>query len=194
MKGHMSVKNVVDTLFGVIPLLDRIKVSIEESSGAIPRASTQLSSVTQATESATVEILNSLDRMAARIDAGEAGISAIRDAVDPSAPLQEHIATVSKVLNETRQDSMAIAMALQVQDITSQQIAGVTAMIEAVRAQLLSVAGQLDRENATSSASPAPPPAQPSGHFDGNAQYSLTGERQQHADEIIQQWQKVQHE
>ena len=32
----MSVRNVLDTLFGIIPLLDRIKVSIEESSGAIP--------------------------------------------------------------------------------------------------------------------------------------------------------------
>jgi chemotaxis regulatin CheY-phosphate phosphatase CheZ len=190
----MSVKNVVDTLFGVIPLLDRIKVSIEESSGAIPKASTQLSSVTQATESATVEILNSLDRMAARIDTAESGINTIRDTIDASSPLQEQIAAVSKVLTETRQDSMAIAMALQVQDITSQQIAGVTAMIEAVRAQLLDVAGQLDREHdRTSSASPAPP-AQPSGHFDSNAQYTLTGERQQHADEIIQQWQKVQHE
>jgi chemotaxis regulatin CheY-phosphate phosphatase CheZ len=187
----MSVKNVLDTLFGIIPLLDRIKVSIEESSGAIPKASTQLSSVTQATESATVEILNTLDRMAGRIDAGEVGIGALRSGIDGGSPLQEQVAIIERVLAETRQDSMSIAMALQVQDITSQQIAGVTAMIEAVRAQLLDIAGQLDREQERTTSLPPP---QPSGHFDSNAQYSLTGERQQNADEIIQQWQKVQHE
>ena len=187
----MSVKNVLDTLFGIIPLLDRIKVSIEETSGAIPKASTQLSSVTQATESATVEILNSLDRMTGRIDAGEASIGLLRAGIEAGSLLQEHISTIEKVLAETRQDSMAIAMALQVQDITSQQIAGVTAMIEAVRSQLMDVAGQLDREQERQT---GPTAAPPSGHFDSNAQYSLTGERQQNADEIIQQWQKVQHE
>jgi chemotaxis regulatin CheY-phosphate phosphatase CheZ len=186
----MSVRNVLDTLFGIIPLLDRIKVSIEESSGAIPKASTQLSSVTQATESATVEILNTLDRMAGRIDAAEAGLTALRTALDPDSPLQEHISVIEKVVADTRQDSMSIAMALQVQDITSQQIAGVTQMIEAVRSQLLDVAGQLDREHERQVA--PPPPA--SGHFDSNAQYTLTGERQHEADEIIQQWQKVKHE
>ena len=187
----MSVRNVLDTLFGIIPLLDRIKVSVEESSGAIPKASTQLSSVTQATESATVEILNSLDRMAGRIDAGEASLTTLRAAIDQVSPLQEHVAAIEKVLVETRQDSMAIAMALQVQDITSQQIAGVTAMIEAVRAQLLDVAGQLDREHGPKAVQAE---GKPTGTFDSDAQYSLTGERQQNADEIIQQWQKVHHE
>jgi chemotaxis regulatin CheY-phosphate phosphatase CheZ len=186
----MSVRNVLDTLFGIIPLLDRIKVSIEESSGAIPKASTQLSSVTQATESATVEILNTLDRMAGRIDAAEAGLDALRIALGPDSPLQEHIGVIEKVVADTRQDSMSIAMALQVQDITSQQIAGVTQMIEAVRSQLIDVAGQLDREQERQVA--PPPPA--AGHFDSNAQYTLTGERQHEADEIIQQWQKVKHE
>lgn len=184
----MSVKNVLETLFGVIPLLDRIKVSIEESSGAIPRASTQLSSVTQATESATVEILNTLDRMSGRIDAAETGLAALRSALAPDSPLQEQVATIDRVLGETRQDSMAIAMTLQVQDITSQQIAGVTHMIETVRAQLMNVVGQLDREQVRQTAEPA---AAAAGHFDGNAVYSLSGERQHDADEIIQQWNKV---
>jgi chemotaxis regulatin CheY-phosphate phosphatase CheZ len=186
----MSARNVLDMLFGVIPLLDRIKVSIEESSGAIPKASTQLSSVSQATETATVEILNTLDRMAGRIEAAETGLCALHAALDPGSPLQEQVGIIEKVLAETRQDSVAIAMALQVQDITSQQIAGVTQMIEAVRTQLLDVAGQLDREHKRQE-TPPPPPA---GHFDSNAQYTLTGERQHEADEIIQQWQKVKHE
>ena len=64
-------------------------------------------------------------------------------------------------------------------------------MIEAVRSQLLDVAGQLDREHERQVRSASLPQ---SGHFDSNAQYTLTGERQHEADEIIQQWQKVKHE
>ena len=153
----MSVRNVLDTLFGIIPLLDRIKISIEESSGAIPKASTQLSSVTQATESATVEILNTLDRMAGRIDAAEAGLDCSRTGIWIRIHrCRRRSGSSRRSLAETRQDSMAIAMALQVQDITSQQIAGVTQMIEAVRSQLLDVAGQLDREHERQVAPPPP--------------------------------------
>lgn len=186
----MSVSNVLDSLFGIIPLLDRIKVSIEESTGAIPKASTQLSNVTQATETATVEILNTLDRMAGRIDTADTGLGALRSGLEPGSPLHQHLEVIEKVLADTRQDSMAIAMSLQVQDITSQQIAGVTQMIEAVRSQLLDVAGQLDREHERQ----VTPPVPTSAHFDSNAQYTLTGERQHEADEIIQQWQKAKHE
>jgi DNA-binding FrmR family transcriptional regulator len=189
-RPSMSGKNMLDSLFGIIPLLDRIKVSIEQTSGTIPKASTQLSSVSKATESATVEILNTLDHMAGRIDAAETGLTALHAALDPESPLQAQIVVIEKVLTDTRQDSMGIAMALQVQDITSQQIAGVTQMIEEVRAQLLDVVGQLDREHEGHAALPVPQ----SGHFDSNAQYTLTGERQHDADEIIQEWQKAKHE
>ena len=50
-----------------IDLLDRIKGAIEESSNKIPKAAVQLSTVTQATEMATVEILNVLDTMSHKI-------------------------------------------------------------------------------------------------------------------------------
>jgi len=186
------VNNVVEILIGLVPLLDRIKTSIEESTGTIPKASTQLSSVTQATEMATVEILNTLDRMTERIGSAEGGLVSMKnDLGAAAAPVQGKLQEIEKTLAETRQDAMNIAMALQVQDITSQQIAGVTHMIETVRQQLLSVLGQMDKDLEHA---PSPGPEAPSGHFDSNAQFNRSTERQDDADAIIQQWQKVNHE
>lgn len=47
----------------IVPFLDKINQSIEESSSKLPRASSELSKVTQATEVATIEILNTIEEM-----------------------------------------------------------------------------------------------------------------------------------
>ncbi len=183
----MSMRNVVEVLFGIIPVLDQIKHSIEESTGTIPRVSTQLSNVAQATEMATVEILNVLDRMTARIGTAEETVQQLRDGGGNGG---DSLTSIGQALADTRQDAMNIAMALQVQDITSQQIAGVSHMIETVRRQLLEALGHLDPSQV-----PAQVPGQaPATHFDVNASYTGAGERQQTADAIIKQWNKVDHE
>jgi chemotaxis regulatin CheY-phosphate phosphatase CheZ len=183
----MPVKNVVEVLFGIIPVLDQIKQSIEESTGTIPRASTQLNNVAQATEMATVEILNVLDRMSARIGTAEEAVEKLRGGGGDGG---DSLTSIGQALADTRQDAMNIAMALQVQDITSQQIAGVSHMIETVRRQLMEALGYLDPSQALSQG-----PAQATGtHFDVNASYTGSGERQQTADAIIKQWNKADHE
>jgi chemotaxis regulatin CheY-phosphate phosphatase CheZ len=183
----MSMNNVVEVLFGIIPVLDQIKQSIEQSTGAIPRVSTQLNNVTQATEMATVEILNVLDRMTGRIEAAETAVGALRQG---SANLGESLDSIGKALEDTRMDSMNIAMALQVQDITSQQIAGVSDMIESVRRQLLEALGQL--APGEGSAGERPPSQGKS--FDSDASFTGSGERQMSADEIVKQFKKVDHD
>jgi chemotaxis regulatin CheY-phosphate phosphatase CheZ len=183
----MSMNGVVDVLFGIIPVLDQIKQSIERSTGTIPRAATQLNNVSQATEMATVEILNTLDRMTGRIEVAESAVSTLRSG---GGNLDESLQAIGKSLEDTRQDSMNIAMALQVQDITSQQIAGVSDMIESVRRQLLEALGQL---------APGEKPAdgQPQTQvkvYDSNASFTNSGERQESADEIVKQFKQVDHE
>jgi chemotaxis regulatin CheY-phosphate phosphatase CheZ len=183
----MPMNNVVEVLFGIIPVLDKIKQSIEKSTGAIPRVSTQLSNVTQATEMATVEILNVLDRMTGRIETAETAVSTLKRG---NGNLGESLEAIGKALEDTRQDSMNIAMALQVQDITSQQIAGVSEMIEAVRRQLLEALGHL----APGEEIPEGDTVAPKKVFDGNASYTGSGERQENADEIVKQFKKVDNE
>jgi len=53
----------------IIPVLEEINVSIYESANKMPRASSQLNKVSQATELATTEILDSLDSVVSRLNA-----------------------------------------------------------------------------------------------------------------------------
>ena len=153
---------------GLIPSLESIKVKIEESSGKIPKASNQLTSVTAATESATMEILTVLDSMSQNVDEAEVGVKTLRSLLPNAAPsVAEVMEAISQSLATTKEKSMNIAMALQVQDITSQQIAGVSHMIESVRQELTHILNEFD---GTSSQSPVIRLAQPK-HFDNDAEF-----------------------
>jgi chemotaxis regulatin CheY-phosphate phosphatase CheZ len=189
----MSVTNVVEMLFGLIPQLDRIKESINETSGAIPRAAVQLSSVSKTTEMATVEILNVLDRMTDRIATAERSVQTIKGGHRGGSDVDAAVASVEASLGETRQDSLNIAMTLQVQDITSQQIAGVSHLIESVRQQLLDALGSLDQKGRERIPGPGTVAAVPT-HFDANAVFTESTERQDTADAIIKQWNKADNE
>ncbi len=57
----------------VIPLLDEINASIKESTSKMPRASSQLNKVTQATELATTEILDTIDSILFKLGTVKSG-------------------------------------------------------------------------------------------------------------------------
>lgn len=216
------VQKLLTVMSGLVPMLDTVKQSIEESTGSIPPASRQLNSVTSATETATVEILNVLDTMAQKMATAEAGLAALKEhrerrrrtedrltdqlrkieqntppSPDVSALMRlwnEHqsdlsgsdpFAMIETSLRETKTDSMNIAMALQVQDITSQQIASVVHTIESVREKLLQVLNTVNGTGTTVAGAAAQ--AQPS-HFDKEAQFTRSTDRQDTADQIVQQF------
>jgi chemotaxis regulatin CheY-phosphate phosphatase CheZ len=193
------IKDFIAHVRGIVPMLEHVKDSIAESSGRIPKASLQLSEVTTATESATVEILNVLEAMTTSIGQGETELKAVRTFVEhnngtsESVQALQSIAAVEKILSETKDNSMNIAIALQVQDITSQQIAGVSHTIESIRTQLAKALQRFDDPkgadggvgNAETESSPGLAPAT---HFDGEAQFTKSPDRQDVADEIVKQW------
>jgi hypothetical protein len=207
---------------GVIPLLDSVKESLEESTGSIPKASRQLDNVTKATESATVEILDLLERVSTRVDSLGAAIAGVRAASEVG---QTRIGAMDGLMAQLmvshpevharwsefragggcmtlpddldaqfgalRSDVMNIGMALQVQDITTQQIAGVSHMIESIRmklAEVLNNFGEVDRPARTPVA--GPDKADPNGRFNGDAEYSRTPDRQEDADAIVERWKR----
>jgi chemotaxis regulatin CheY-phosphate phosphatase CheZ len=210
------VQTLLKVLSGVVPVLDEIKNSIEETSGNIPKASHQLHNVTKATETATVEILNTLDAMTQRITGAEQQLAALSDlhrkrrmavqripaglrrdivkALGNADLLQEgedEIPAITRLLADARQDSVNIAMALQVQDITTQQIAGVTHLIESVRTQLRTLLDELEGNTPQTSQEQASPGIR---IFDTDAQFTRSTERQERADEIINKWKQKSHE
>jgi len=193
------IKDFIAHVRGIVPLLEHVKDSISESSNRIPKASMQLSKVTEATESATVEILNVLEAMTEKISASQGHLKTISQfvtGVASDAGREEAlsaIASINRVLTETKDDSMNIAVALQVQDITSQQIAGVSHTIESIRLQLAEALDRFDKPEDDGSAIPTKAKGSSdkgsgSTHFDGDADFSKKPDRQDMADEIVKQW------
>jgi len=179
------LEKFVLAISGMVPALENIKLAIEESSGKIPKASDQLTNVTQATESATVEILNVLDSMSQNVADAEDGMKRLEVLLaNAGEPVAEVMKSIGRSLATTKEKSMSIAMALQVQDITSQQIAGVSHMIESVRVELIRI---LDQFNESGTGPGEEQPSRPKS-FDTEAQYTASPKRQEQADLIIQQW------
>ena len=226
------LKEFIRVVHNVIPVLDQVKSNIEESSHTIPKASLQLNSVTQATESATLEILNVLDSMTRRIEGFETLLSQLEDrkiqlqtlgaeisrALDVLCSRQpgdsafrelrtrwseyfglssnpEIVGRARQSLSEARDEAMSIAMALQVQDITTQQIAGVINLIESVRTQLVHILASLECNRDMQRPVEKGPGASDarSDAFNSDAEYSRSPERQEMADDIISEWSNTEH-
>jgi chemotaxis regulatin CheY-phosphate phosphatase CheZ len=105
--------------------------------------------------------------------------------------IQSALSGIEQSLEETKTDSVNIAMALQVQDITSQQIAGVVALIETVRERLRGIVQSVSGTTSAASALVAPGETSPTpSHFDTNAQFTRDANRQDAADAIVKEWKK----
>jgi chemotaxis regulatin CheY-phosphate phosphatase CheZ len=213
----VGMNHLLNVLKDIMPMLDEIKNTVENTSSNIPKASKQLSTVTQATENATIEILDVVDDMGNRIEKVEKKLKEIennlRDKellakrilqfVDSFGDEQKELVSIIRKdlvllteqtcnaeiltalcqeLADARGLSMNIAMSLQVQDITSQQIEGVRHMIESVRTQLGNAVGRFDGKELEQ------PLVDTKKSFDSDAKYSTDGSRQEDADSIIAQF------
>ncbi len=203
----------------IVPVLEEINSSIYESASKMPRASSQLNKVTQATELATTEILDNLDGVISRLNAIDshfqtatidlvaidkldtAALGLVRSSLN-GGHLKElekieelheqkrsHIKAVrlnaaglEQSLKEIRAKSNDIMISLQVQDITSQQIASVNHLIGSVQDRLSNLI-----ERFKISGSELIDEIERSDHhtFDPNASYDRSSERQKSADEIV---------
>jgi chemotaxis regulatin CheY-phosphate phosphatase CheZ len=221
------MEDLLQLLRDIVPRLESVRNSIQESTKRMPSASAQLTKVSKATETATVEILDLLETMTQRFVIAGRNLHDIRENVQQSrgtayrtfqeieaqyyVPLadkkiEEKMAgirsyfmnsTIDKgfedaeiLLKTTMQDYTNIAMALQVQDITNQQIVGVSHIIESVQEQLAAALSRFEHNI------PGEEIAASSGKkcehaYDINGEYTKSPEKQFDADEIVRQWQNV---
>jgi chemotaxis regulatin CheY-phosphate phosphatase CheZ len=186
-----TAENVITALQKVITLLDRIKHSIEESSSKIPNASVQLNGVTQATEIATVEILDVLDQVGTKIHIVENGLKAF-----DQPGIAEHqmlmLTGIKQTLTELKTDTSNIAVALQVQDITAQKIGAANHLIESVRKELLNELNYFEtaRQRTDNARRQAVEELGGPKAFDVDASYMKTPEHQSKIDEVVTAWQE----
>ncbi len=186
-----NAENVITALQKVITLLDRIKNSIEESSSKIPKASVQLDTVTEATELATVEILDVLELMGTKIHMVENGMKEF-DQASLSERQLVMLTGMKQMLAELKENTSKIAIALQVQDITAQKINAANHLIESVRKELLSELNHFEtaKNKADSLRRQAAGVKDNEKAFNGNASYMKAPEHQLKIDEVVTAWQE----
>jgi len=206
------LQNLIDFMQDTIPLLENINRSIAESTSKIPKASNQISNVTSATELATTEILDLVDSISGKMYDMEAKIRTfietenakkekleklkelVKDNPELSNFVQENFTLDVSVLEEIleffpklQNDAYSITLSLQVQDITSQQLAAVNHLIESVQENLTKLIEDFETTQLDELEGLAKIEVPEGATFDPNARYDKSGERQEAADEIINQ-------
>lgn len=205
------LQSLVDFMQETVPLLENINNSIADSTSKIPKATTQISSVTNATELATTEILDLVDIITNTLYAIDAdlkkiivaetkktqAINELKSIIAGNSRAEELITVyfendstvnlIDKILKHFPQlitDTGNITISLQVQDITSQQLAAVNHLIQSVQKKLASLILDIDEsklEDLDKSGIDVPQGST----FDPNASYDKSEMRQDMVDAII---------
>lgn len=211
------LESLTQFLDETVPLLESINESILESSNRMPEASTQIDSVTSATELATTEILDLVDEITDKIGNTKNILLNSKEKVNMQLELMEklkntvqenpeavklvdelissftkyeEIETTEKILTEVEEASYKITLSLQVQDITSQQLAAVNHLIIAVHEKLDNLLNAIDKSAVEKGVSLSEKKLQSGQHFDADAAYSKDKDLQKDVDTIVEEQQQ----
>ncbi len=207
-----GIQKLVNFIHEMAPLLIHINNSIEESNSKIPKATDHIVDVTSATELATTEILDLIDVISANtfkltdiltdVLSNETESKAIvteltelvsdnPKAIDLLAKLSEKLAvqdakdTIIEILGKIQMDATNIAIALQVQDITTQQLAAVNHLILSVQKRLSSLMFELTEDEISHVDNSDKVEVPTDTNFDMNASFHNRQSSQEDIDKII---------
>ncbi len=210
------IQSLVDFMRDTFPLLENINHSIAESTSKIPKASHQISDVTNATELATTEILDLVDSMNADVDKIKKLIEELEESAQQrqemfgilESALDEKqrktlkefqkysqdnsiLLNLKSLITKIKSDANSITLSLQVQDITSQQLAAVNHLIQSVQGKLSSLVLDIDDAGVETHNKQE---SELMDHitFDANARYHKQSSHQNEADEIFKDRQEKQ--
>ncbi len=208
------LQDLVEFMRDVVPLLEEINDRISESTAKMPTASSKISSVTSATEMATTEILDRVDTISSTLTTIEKSLEEINKIrnekkrlfgeILAEATLSEkgkelveeyksldgcdnEIEEVKKRIQEINNETYNITLALQVQDITAQQLAAVNHLIVSVHEKLSKLinnihSSHLEEKPNFNTGLDAPEKTT----FDPEAKYDTSGSRQEEIDKLIE--------
>lgn len=224
-RGMPFLEEIFSFIQEIAPLMGEINQSLEDTTGKMPQARSQLESVTQATELATTEIMDLVDEVQALVRTNKAALNAATEALEEMRNLDQRLLTTLRdglgadhevlvaaealfeAKDATRYQATAalraeaegtdqmrdslnqIMMSLQVQDITTQQIASVTHLIESIRNRMASLNERLGMTGPTAAAPFKATNSLDQGDtFDVHARYVHDPGRQAGADEVVSQY------
>jgi chemotaxis regulatin CheY-phosphate phosphatase CheZ len=204
-------QSLIEFMKDIVPLMEKVNKSIAESTHKMPSATNQIDSVTSATELATTEILDRVDSISNALSEIEKEMGEIlekrKEKEKISEELQKQInftneqkelllklyknddidellSVIKEKLSVLNEESYQITLALQVQDITTQQLAAVNHLIESVNNKLSSLVDDIHKaEIKEKKVDEIEVPD--TAIFDPNARYDKDETRQQNVDDII---------
>ncbi len=207
------IQSIIDFMKETVPLLEDINTSIADSTSKIPRAKDQIDNISNATELATTEILdiadsisNDLDKIKQEFKLLEqkeikrqeiwCGIkNLLKNEKNAQELIKEYeqldnflplVKNFGKVFDKINNDVYNITLSLQVQDITSQQLAAVNHLIESVRQRLSSLIIHLD-ETELNNIDSVQIDSNNDSAFNPEAKYTKSQENQDLADILVNQ-------
>lgn len=206
------IQSLTEFMQEIVPLLEQINYSITDSANQMPKATNQINDVTTATELATTEILDLVDEITNGISEIETSLANLQEkqkyrselfaklknlVVDNSEATTiinqlEESNNVGKIISgikekslKVSEDSYKITLSLQVQDITTQQLAAVNHLITSVNGRLQTLVEQINQSDLKSEFESLNIEVPESATFDPNAKYNHETDRQEDADQIF---------
>jgi chemotaxis regulatin CheY-phosphate phosphatase CheZ len=166
-----TLQKIVDFMQATIPLLETVNKSIAESAGKLPKAAIQIDSVTNATEVAVTEILDVVDgatndllliikkleslhkrvqkqgetiqRLITKYPDDPDVQELVQNGLNPEV-MQRDSGEVMSLAEKIQNGLMNITISLQVQDITSQQLASANHLMSSIQTKLSSLLYDMD--------------------------------------------------
>jgi chemotaxis regulatin CheY-phosphate phosphatase CheZ len=208
-----TLQGLIEFMGEIIPLLQTVNASIAESTNQMPKASNHISDVTNATELATTEILDTVDTTLSTLEnikqkleeqtkleaKKEEIIGNLKKEVEGNTKAlnllseydkynhsSEKMNAISESLSSINDNLFNITLSLQVQDITSQQLAAVNHLIESVQVKLASLMDDIDGADLKKDLPKLKIDAPRDGAFNPDAKYTKSTDDQDLADSLIE--------
>lgn len=185
------IQKIIDFMRDTVPILENVNNSIQYSTSKIPKAALQINSVTNATEIATGEILDTVDSMFVDIVEMKKDVNELREKFgnndSGAVSSEEMLAKMDKLensINKIESAATSITISLQVQDITAQQLASVNHLIQSIQQKLSSLLIDFGNEEDLD-LSEDEREASRNATFNPDARYDKSGQNQKLADSII---------
>lgn len=205
------IQSLIDFMKDTVPMLENINTSISDSASKIPKAQNQIHDVTSATEMATIEIMDIVDVISSDISkieedikilidkeekkkelftklkimfgSNEQGIGLLEE-LDKETSSFNALSQILSNIQKTKSDAYNITIALQVQDITTQQLAAVNHLITSVQQRLSNLVLEID-ENDLEVKDKQQIIIPDEETFNAEAKYDKDSSRQQLADQLL---------
>ncbi len=205
------IQSLLDFMRETVPLLENINSSISDSTSKIPKATLQIDDVTSATELATTEILDKVDSINLELNfiirklvdlmqvelkkqeifqklrnlvQSTPEVSSLMEDYEKLNSNFETIPALIETLKRINEETNNITLSLQVQDITSQQLASVNHLIFSVQQNLSSLISDFEKTNMEESKFKAVS-GRDASTFDAEASYTNTQNKQNFVDSLV---------